>query len=137
MRLSAVPVLAVCCFLEACDSDHGERRREWARLTHAINQVREAENAEKAKALGQIEQLSCLHFCQLRETCLSAYRLHTAAFARVASVQATSPTDEARGNPSLRSTLQEELTLAEREFGRARQKTNDCAALQGQLELER
>lgn len=110
----------------ACDSQEQEKKEEWARLDRVIDVLRASANEDKAARLAELEQTGCAHFCALRFTCLSAYRLHTETLVRVALVRSQSQ----RGDEK---PLTRELREAEQQLGEARILAQRCTDEQAEV----
>jgi len=105
-----------------CGQSTSEKRGELSRISKAIDDVRMAANANKGARLHQLSAARCIHFCELRESCVRAYQRHVGALSLI---------DEAKkANSEVSVDL---LVRAESELKAARPLVEECAALQGEL----
>ncbi len=110
--------------LASCSRVSPERRAEFEQISRAIDVLRNAPNEHKAQRIQPLRELSCDAYCDLRDTCVSAYEIHIAALELI---------ERARSKPNL---IEEELDQAELRLGRAKDAATACAAEQGRLRLE-
>lgn len=113
-----------------------EERRfeaEVATLDRAIDAVRAAPNEGKQALLDVLERTPCEdpEVCRVRSICLDAYRAHVAAVA--AKDRARDLLGSPGGGVESRQRAAEELSLADRELGRAKAGATRCASEQGNL----
>jgi hypothetical protein len=87
LRLSALTLLFVSCVGQR----EQDRRAEAARLLRAIETLRDADNPKKRDQLKLLEQQSCREptLCELRDVCVSGYRLHVDALSAVEGAKLT------------------------------------------------
>lgn len=124
----------VCLSLVACRSSQARRlEAEVARLSHAIDALRNAPNAGKSALLEALEQTLCEQpeACQLKETCVTAYKRHRAAIE--ASERARGLLDARDGGTRAVLAAASELNQAEIELEHARTLTDRCSADEGAL----
>jgi hypothetical protein len=125
---------SVCLSLSACRSSQARQlEAEVARLSHAIDSLRNAPNAGKVALLEALERAQCTEpeACQLKETCVTAYRRHRAAIE--ASERARGLLDARDGGTRAVLAAASELNQAEIELEHARVLTDRCSADEGAL----
>lgn len=120
-----------------------EVKAEGARLSRAIDQLREADNARKHEFLERLEAERCAALCELKEICVAAYREHVSALAAIADARAlggsalgaerTAPKGGA--GPVDESRLAERLGEAQRRLEAARELSGRCVTTQGELKV--
>jgi len=131
-RLASIALL--CVSLIACRSAEARAREaEAARLAQAIDALRNAPNEGKAPLLAALERNECVHpkACELKQTCVAAYRLLESA--RSASARARDLLAERDGGPAAAIAAAGEVNRAESELLRAGDLTERCATSQGRL----
>jgi hypothetical protein len=114
----------------------GEReqaeRAEAGRITHAIAALREAPNDAKAPRLLALERENCTteELCELKRTCVEAYRLHARALE--ASRVAARALDGGADGEGVRR-IGELVASSERDLDRARELTQRCSELESRI----
>lgn len=113
---------AVACGGSCADPAH---RDEAAKLSRAIDGLRDAPNSAKASHLEQLRKATCSHgdTCGLRDRCAQAYALHVDALQLISA--ARKETDAAKQLLA--------VTKAELELKQALTKTAACTDAQGEL----
>lgn len=123
-------VVLTASFTLGCRSEkEREVSRELARMTHLINQLRDApHNAKEAPLLAaSAEPCKAAPACELQQVCVQAYRLHADA------VQMGVVASRAGSKPEL---VRDVLERAERDLALAKEGMERCVALQGELTRE-
>ncbi|MCB9589074.1 MAG: hypothetical protein H6718_26915 [Polyangiaceae bacterium] len=108
----------------ACD-DKTAIRDEAASLSRAVDELREAPNADKASKLKALRALGCNHAdtCGFRDQCADAYGEHVKGLEGIAKAKAMD-------DPFMSAS---ELKKAEEALKAAEEKTAACADRQGAL----
>jgi hypothetical protein len=103
-------------------------RSEAARLSHAIDALRSADNAAKAPHLRGLRETACSEpdVCAVRSACVAGYELHVGALAALAGAQATL----VDAGPEAAARV---LDQAKGDLERARALTERCAEAQGEM----
>lgn len=120
--------------LVAC---HGEaeqaHRTEAGRITHAVENLRNAPNAKKAPYLTSLERTPCSvpDLCALKRACVDAYRRQLDALGAVRAVKKALQTD---GGPALAHSAAVRLGSAQKQLADANRRAHHCADLQGAVE---
>src|SRR5690606_6981409 len=65
--------------LGSCRGARSEALREFSRLNRAVELLQHASNHEKAPLLAALAAQRCARFCQYRDQCVEAYRVHQRA----------------------------------------------------------
>jgi hypothetical protein len=100
-------------------------RSEAARLCHAIDRLREADNAQKGEWLKALGAEPCTTLCQLKQVCESAYQEHVSALDAIREVKAYGSEPPAPGS-SAGVQVTEKLSEAERRLRTSREKAEKC-----------
>ena len=103
-------------------------RSEASRLSHAIDALRNAENAAKAPHLRGLRETPCTEpdVCAVRSACVAGYELHLGALTVMAGAQAAL----ADAGPEAAERL---LDQAKADLERAHGLTERCTEAQGEL----
>lgn len=103
-------------------------RSEAARLSHAIDALRNADNAAKAPHLRALRETACSEpdVCAVQSACVAGYELHLSALAALSGAQATL----ADAGPEAAARV---LDRAKSDLERARGLTERCAEAQGEM----
>jgi len=119
---------AALAALACSSSQDGLAQQSAGRLARAIEVVRDAPNAGKAKALAELGKLSCTgpEVCETRDICQAAYALH---------VEATTLTQAAKlklgdGDPTAAAQL---LGAAQQKLSQASAKVETCTTHESAL----
>lgn len=129
--LPRVCALTLVLATSGCRQTDPELRAEAARLSRAVDVLRQADNAEKAGPLEALERLECTadDLCALKERCASAYRLHVDALAAVAKVRRAT-----RGNAEPLSVgAVQMLQEATQQLETAKKQAKECADREGEI----
>lgn len=134
-----------------CANSSREAREEFARLSHAIDGLRNAENAHKAQMIQPLRAAECRHFCALRDQCVAAYETHIRALdaierARLGArlggrdldghdlaVEDHTSQELAALSRTARQRAAGELDAAELMLEKAKQLATECAVAQAEL----
>lgn len=108
-------------FSPGCTDGSREVREEFARLAHAIDALRAADNSEKAQLIQPLRAIRCVQFCALRDHCVRAYETH---------IRGLRVIDRARLGSEV---AQRELDSAEKTLQQAKELATECAARQAEL----
>lgn len=132
VRLFHVALLSAAALAAAavtsCKRAENEARSEAGALSRAIDGVRNANNAEKAHAVGALRSAKCSHpdVCRVQSACLSAYELHVSAVQSAAQAQRHIDA----GSPARAASA---LVNAERDLEKSSELARRCTNLQGEL----
>ncbi len=121
--------LAVAALLLACDGAKELRAKQSAGgVLLALQVLREAPNAEKAKALTGLTQAPCLEegVCEVRDTCRAAYALHVEGLTLTQAAKQQLQDGKALDAAKLVGSAEEKLKQAGR-------KVDDCSDRAGAL----
>jgi hypothetical protein len=123
--------LAVLVAIGCRSADEQEARARAARLSKAIDTVRDAPNEEKRASLDALVELPCEKdaYCALKKTCVEAYSLHARAMDVIASAHADLAAQGAVMTESAVALLQG----AERDLARSVELAKVCADEQGKM----
>lgn len=133
-------VLALLVGLTACgtksasadDSADSAARSEAARLCHAIDRLREADNAKKSEWLSALSAEPCTSLCQLKQVCASAYQEHVGALDAIRQVKAYGTELPAPGS-SAGTQITEKLAEAERRLRESRKRAEQFVESQSEV----
>jgi hypothetical protein len=120
------------CF--GCRSTEARAREaEFARLGQAIDALRNAPNEAKAPLIASLEKSECRDpkACELKTTCVSAYRLLESARGASANAKALLGKRDGGAPAAVEAAL--EVNRAQSELERARELSERCATDQGRL----
>lgn len=123
-------VLAVAALLSACDAAKELRAKQSAGgVLLALQMLRQADNAEKAKALTGLAQAPCLGegVCEVRDACRAAYALHVEGLTLTRAAKQQLQDGKALDAAKLLGSAEEKL----KEAGR---KVDDCTDRAGALQ---
>jgi hypothetical protein len=111
-----------------CPASDGPARSEAAQLSHAIDALRNADNAVKAPHLRGLRETACSEpdVCSVRSACVAGYELHLGALAAMAGAEATL----ADAGPEAAARV---LDRAKADLERAHGLTERCAEAQGEM----
>jgi hypothetical protein len=111
--------------------DEQEARARAARLSKAIDTVRDAPNEAKHASLDALEEVPCGkdQYCALKKTCVEAYTLHARAIDVIASAREDLTAQGAVTTESALALLQG----AERDIARSVELAKVCADEQGKM----
>lgn len=114
-------------------SEAREREAEFARIGHSIDALRNAPNDGKAPLIQALESQACREAsaCELKKTCVSAYRLLDSA--RGASANAKTLLGNRDGGAQAAVAAALEVNRAESELEQARELSERCVSEQGRL----
>jgi hypothetical protein len=126
LRLLLFAVAAPLAF--GCAHDDGPARTEAAAVSHAIDGVRNADNAHKSAPLAALRAVPCSvpDVCGLQSLCVAAYEEHVRVLALIEAAKAGA----ASAPPE---TLKEALATAQAGLARATAQADACATEQGEL----
>lgn len=120
--------LAFCA--TGCPStDRDAARAEAGRLSHAIEQLRDAHNEDKRAPLAALERISCSadDRCKMQKTCLDAYRMHIEALDQLALARQSLEHSDAPMTEQATALI----AAAQQGLTRAKDAAKRCADLQG------
>lgn len=123
---------AVACRSSA---ESSEARSEAARLGRAIDQLREADNAQKRQWLERLEKEPCRELCALKQLCEGAYREHVAALDAIQEVRAYGSGIGASPGQEEQVLIAAKLDEAERRLRASRELSTQCVDSQGAVKL--
>jgi hypothetical protein len=115
-----------------CDGEQEQARRaEAGRIAHAIAALREAPNEAKAPRVAALEREACSvqELCELKRSCVDAYRLLNQGLE--ASRVARRALDADAGAAAAQR-VAELVRVTERDLGRARELTGRCSELEAE-----
>ncbi|MFZ5891659.1 MAG: hypothetical protein ACOY0T_11450 [Myxococcota bacterium] len=114
-------------------SEARAREAEFARLGQAIDALRNAPNEAKAPLIAALDNAECrdAKACELKQTCVSAYRQLDSA--RSATAHAKDLLAQPDGGASAAVAAALEVNRAQTELASARELTERCATDQGRL----
>ena len=126
-----ISVAAVTCGCRSAEAR--AREAEFARIGQAIDALRNAPNEAKAPLIDALERSECHDpkACELKATCVSAYRLLDSA--RTASANAKTLLANRDGGATAAVAAALEVNRAQSELERARELSERCATEQGRL----
>lgn len=126
--LRAIAVALGVAFALSCNEAENQARSEAGVLSRAVDGVRNADNAEKAKALDALRSAKCSHpdVCRVQSGCLRAYELHVSAVQSAAEAQKYIDA----GSPERAAAA---LVNAERDLKTSGELAQQCTDLQGEL----
>jgi hypothetical protein len=136
LSAAALPWLLVLACASGCGSksasaedpgDDAASRGEAARLCHAIDRLREADNSQKVEWLKALSGESCTSLCQLKRVCEGAYQEHVSALDAIREVKAYGAAPPAPGS-SAGEQVTEKLSEAERRLRASREMAERCVA---------
>jgi hypothetical protein len=110
-------------------------RGEALRLSRAIDQLRDADNARKHEFLTRLQQEPCTTWCALKRVCEGAYREHVAALEAIAEVRALGTAIPTRPGADAEVLAARKLDEAERRLETSRELSSQCVDVQGDLKL--
>jgi len=119
----------LCLLLLGCESD-AEAKAEAGKLDHAIDVLRNADNAAKQPALSELRALPCARTetCAVQSTCVAAYELHLRGLEGIAqSKQQALAADAGAELPALIGAARDSLE-------RAKVLAQKCADAQGEMQ---
>lgn len=121
-------VLAASAALVTVSCDHGEPRAELARVSRAVDVLREAPAGSKRRALEELEVTPCTDpgVCELRARCAAAYTLHVRATEATATVRRELEADGGAASAA-------RLAAAERDLRASLPETEACSRRQSEL----
>ncbi len=126
-------LLAAALALFGCRSQEARAvEAEAARISRAVDALRDAPNEAKSPLLRALDAESCDHpeTCGLKALCSRAYSRHVEGLDKSARVKALLAPDAGADQAQAAAAL---LSEAEAALGEARRLTEDCAAKQGEL----
>jgi hypothetical protein len=111
-----------------CDSD-AEIKAEAGKVSHAVEVVRNADNAAKKPALDELRALPCSRpeTCGVQSACVAAYELHLRGLDEIDQIQKRVAAGDAPGD------LPAQLESARKGLERAKSLAQKCADAQGEL----
>ncbi|HKO51873.1 MAG TPA: hypothetical protein VJV79_29390 [Polyangiaceae bacterium] len=111
------------CSLGASASEKAEA----GRLNHAIDQLRQASNTQKAQLLDGLKGVTCqtAELCELQRVCVDGYGQHVFALAETARAKSLI------GTPNGAAEAARILDFAQSELAEAAPKISHCADAQG------
>jgi hypothetical protein len=116
--------LLLChCSLGASASEKAEA----GRISHAIDQLRAASNAQKGELLAALKSAACqtAELCELQRVCVDGYGQHVFALAETARAKSLMATPEGAAEAA------RTLDFAQSELAQAASKIGHCADAQG------
>ncbi|HEY3255548.1 MAG TPA: hypothetical protein VGJ91_16430 [Polyangiaceae bacterium] len=104
-----------------------DEKAEAGRISHAIDQLRSASNAQKGELLDALKSLSCqtAELCELQRACVDGYGQHVFALAETARAKSLIGTPEGAAEAA------RILDFAQSELAQAAPKISHCADAQG------
>jgi hypothetical protein len=125
-RRLALLLPALC--LVGCPASDGPARSEAAQLSHAVDALRNADNAAKAPHLRSLRETACNEpdVCAVRSTCVAGYELHLGALSAMSGAQAV--LSDAGPDAAARV-----LDQAKADLERAHGLTERCTEVQGEM----
>ncbi|HET9960397.1 MAG TPA: hypothetical protein VFQ61_38160 [Polyangiaceae bacterium] len=130
-------VLCLLGFASACRSTQARHLEgEVQSLSRHIDALRDAPNEQKSELLARLEQQPAKsgRASELKALCVDAYRKHVTAL--TASGRARELLATKDGGPAAALEAAKQITLSESELSQARELTERCVSLQGQLRRE-
>ena len=111
------------CSLGASASEKAEA----GRISHAVDQLRAASNAQKGELLDSLKSVACqtAELCELQRVCVEGYGQHVFALAETARAKSL------LGTPDGALEAARILDVAQTELAQAAPKINHCADAQG------
>ena len=121
-------VVCLALFGLACDND-AEGKAEAHKLSHAIDVVRNADNAGKGPALKELRAVPCTRpdVCGVQSTCVAAYELHLRGLEDIALSKQEALAADAGADLAVL------IQAAESSLERAKGLAQKCADAQGEL----
>jgi hypothetical protein len=104
-----------------------EKKREFSRIAHAVQVVRDAPNAEKRAPLEALKAQECALLCEFHRLCVRAYEMHVDGLTSLEEARTLS-----RGEDSIAASSA--LVKAEKTITDAHRLTTACAALEGEYQ---
>ena len=131
-RALALSALALLC-LPACHSREAELAASAGQVARAVEALRNAPNEAKAPLIASLEKSECrdAKACELKATCVSAYRLLESARGASANAKALLGKRDGGAPAAVEAAL--EVNRAQSELERARELSERCATDQGRL----
>jgi hypothetical protein len=125
--LSPSTWLWLCCAALGCESD-AAAKAEAGKLSHALDVLREADNAQKASALAELRAVGCTQpeTCGVQSACVAAYEAHVRGLEGIAQSKRLAHEDAGPEVPALLESARESLE-------RAKGLAQKCADAQGEL----
>lgn len=114
-----------------CANSSREEREEFARISRAIDGLRNAENAHKAQMIQPLRAAACHHYCELRDQCVGAYEVHIRALDAIERARLRLTLGASELGPA--NIDAGDLDAAELMLEKAKLLATECAAKQAEL----